>query len=407
MCEDREDAQLPKNQFDIEINRIGTRSQKWDSREAYQNGSLIPMWVADMDFPVDQRIMEAIRKRTEHPVFGYVYAGESMAKAASRWMLKRHGWTVDPAHVAFCPGIVPAISAAVQTFSSPGGAVVIQSPVYYPFAGTIRDCGREVVTNPLLEKNGEYSVDFADLERKIRDSKARLMILCNPHNPVGRVYSAEELMRIAEICLRNEVFLFSDEIHADLILRGYRHTPIASLSKAISQNCLTGISPSKTFNLAGLQTAAVICENEERLKAFNECLHRNAINFPNSFGTEAFIAAYENGEEYLESLLSYLQENYEYAKQFFSKELPILKLTPLEGTYLLWIDCRGLHMTDRQLDEFMERRAGLALDSGYWFGKEANGFMRMNIACPRKTLEKALNRLCSAVKLFLKERENE
>ena len=199
---------MPKNQFDIEINRIGTRSQKWDSREAYQNGSLIPMWVADMDFPVDQRIMEAIRKRTEHPVFGYVYAGESMAKAASLWMQKRHGWTVDPAHVAFCPGIVPAISAAVQTFSSPGGAVVIQSPVYYPFAGTIRDCGREVVTNPLLEKNGEYSVDFADLERKIRDSKARLMILCNPHNPVGRVYSAEELMKIAEICLRNEDYLF-------------------------------------------------------------------------------------------------------------------------------------------------------------------------------------------------------
>lgn len=393
-------------QFDIGVDRIGTRSQKWDSREEYCSGKEIPMWVADMDFPVDGSIMEAVRRRTEHPVFGYVYAGDSMAKAVMQWMKIRHGWEIALSEVAFCPGIVPAISAAVQSFSELGEAVVIQSPVYYPFAKTIEACGRQVVTNALTENNGEYTVDFADLEKKIRDSRARLMILCNPHNPVGRVYTTNELTRIAEICLRNDVFLFSDEIHSDLIMPGHRHAPIASLSEAMAHRCMTGISPSKAFNLAGLQTAAVICGNPDYLSRFNAFLSKNAMNFPNTFGVEAFIAAYEHGEVYLDELLKYIHGNYVYAREFLSEKLPMLRLTPLEGTYLLWMDFRNLGMQQEELDLFIQEKAGLGLDSGYWFGKEGNGFMRMNIACPRSTLEKALTRLQNAVTQFIKERKN-
>lgn len=407
MSEKGRKAQMDTSIFDKVISRINTRSQKWDSLDTYRDGSVIPMWVADMDFPIDRHISDAIHLRAEHPIYGYVYDGNSIAESASRWMQVQHNWQVSPKDISFCPGIVPAISAAVQSFTEPGESVIIQSPVYYPFSGTIKACGRVPVCNPLTEKNNAYSVNFEDLEQKIEASKARLLILCNPHNPVGRVFTAEELSKIADICLRHNVFIFSDEIHSDLIMKGHRHIPIASLSKENSQHCMTGISPSKTFNLAGLQTAAVICENQERMNIFKTFLQKNAMNFPNTFGTEAFIAAYVHGEDYLHGLREYIGANYTFFKQFMAERLPMLRYSPLQGTYLLWIDFRSLKMTDQELDDFIIERAGLGLDSGHWFGEEGRGFMRMNIACPRKTLADALERLSNAVSELKEDKKDE
>lgn len=387
-----------KYDFDQKIERTGTSCSKWDSEESYRTGKVIPMWVADMDFPVPEPVIESIRKRAEHPVMGYVWRDRSFAEITAEWMRRRHGWKAEPEWVAFCPGIVPALSAAVQAFTEPGEAVMIQSPVYYPFSDTIRACSRKVADNPVIRReNGRYEMDLEDMERKIKRDHVKLLLFCNPHNPVGRVYTEEELRKMGEICVKNKVRIFSDEIHSDLIMTGHRHIPLASLSEDLSRITMTGVSPSKTFNLAGLQTAAVICEDPEMKEKFERIITMNSMQFCNVFGLEAYKAAYTKGEEYLEQLLGYLEGNLRYCREFFKEHLRPLALTELEGTYLLWIDCRGLKMSGDQLDGFMRDRAHIALDSGHWFGPMGEGFMRMNLACPRETLAQALGQLEKAV----------
>lgn len=383
--------------FDQVISRVGTSCEKWDSKEEYRTGKVIPMWVADMDFQIAEPILERLRKRLEHPVMGYVHREEDYSEITADWVKKRHDWEIETSWVTFCPGIVPAISAAIQALTKPGETVMLQSPVYYPFKNTILACGRKIVDNPLLCVNGHYEMDYRDMEKKIQKENVKLLLLCNPHNPVGRVYTREELTHLGEICERNQVLIFSDEIHSDLILNGHKHVPIASLSSPISRITMTGIAPSKTFNLAGLQAASVICENKKMLESFEAVIQMNAVHFPNIFGLEAYKAAYTKGEEYLEQLLTYLENNLNYCKEFFKDRLAPLKLTELEGTYLLWIDCRELGLTQCELETFMEERAHIALDSGTWFGEMGNGYMRMNIACPRTILEQALEQLETAL----------
>ncbi len=356
--------------FNQVIPRIGTSCGKWDSKEVYRTKQVIPMWVADMDFPVAEPIMKCIRKRAEHPVMGYAHRGKDFSEITSQWMEKRHGWYIEPGWVTFSPGMVPAISAAIQALTKPGEGVLIQPPVYYPFSGTVNACKRKLVENPLKVSEGKYRMDYEDLEAKFKTENVRLMILCNPHNPVGRVYTKEELWKLGELCLKYNVLIFSDEIHSDLILKGHRHTPLASLSGELSQITLTGVTPSKTFNLAGLQTSAVICKNQKLRRDFDSAIRMNGIQFPNIFGLEAFKSAYTEGQDYLEQLLVYLESNYTYCKRFFAQRLKPLRTTELEGTYLLWFDCRELQMDCEKLDGFMLNQAHLGLDSGYLFGNQ-------------------------------------
>ncbi|MCC2256298.1 PatB family C-S lyase [Ruminococcus sp. CLA-AA-H200] len=387
-----------KYNFGHTIRRIGTSCSKWDSEKSYQTGEVIPMWVADMDFPVAEPIMRSLKKRLEHPVMGYVWRDPEFAELTTRWMKLRHGWETDTDWVTFCPGIVPAISASIQAYTAPGEAVMIQSPVYYPFRNTIISCSRKVVDNPLKLSEGHYTMDLDDMRRKIKENDVRLLIFCNPHNPVGRVYTRGELEEMAQICLENNVLIFSDEIHSDLVYKGQKHIPIASLSSDISNITATGISPSKTFNLAGLQTSSVICENTEMRKAFEKVINMNSLQFCNVFGLEAYKAAYREGEEYLEQLLEYLEANIRFCQKYFEHYLQPLEFKHPQGTYLLWIDCRKLGLSAKQLEEFMLKKARLSLDSGYWFGQDGEGFMRMNIACPRMILEQALEQLKDALK---------
>lgn len=386
-----------KYDFDQVLERVGTSCSKWDSKESYRTGKVIPMWVADMDFAIAEPIKEKLYQRMKHPIMGYVHRGSDFSEIAAAWMKKRHRWEVNPSWITFTPGIVPALSAVIQAVTKPGEGVMIQSPVYYPFKNTIHACGRNVVDNPVRCVEGHYGLDFADMEDKLKKNNVKLLLFCNPHNPIGRVYEKEELEQLGDLCQKYDVKIFSDEIHSDLILNGHRHIPLASLSKVLSKITMTGIAPSKTFNLAGLQTAAVICENQEMRESLEQIISMNAMQFPNVFGLEAFKAAYSEGEEYLEQLLAYLEKNLEYCRHYFKEYLMPLQLTELEGTYLLWIDCRGMKKSTDELDIFMVEKAGLALDSGHWFGKMGEGFMRMNIACPRSILEKALNQLRRAL----------
>lgn len=383
--------------FDRIVSRVGTSCGKWDSKEEYRSGDVIPMWVADMDFPVAEPILDRIRRRAEHPVMGYVHREGDFSEITAKWLKKRHGWEIKTDWVTFSPGIVPAISAAIQALTEWGDAVMIQSPVYYPFRDTINACSRKVVDNPLQYVDGHYEMDYADMEEKIQKENVKLMILCNPHNPVGRVYTSRELKHLGDICVRHQVLIFSDEIHSDLILSGHKHVPIASLSPQISKIAMTGIAPSKTFNLAGLQTSAVISENKKLLEKFEAVIKMNAIQFSNVFGLEAYKAAYEEGEEYLEQLLEYLESNLKYCKQFFEEKLKPLKFIEPEGTYLLWIDFRELGLNQYELEDFMLNKARIALDSGLWFGEQGEGYMRMNIACPKSILKKALEQLETAL----------
>ena len=386
--------------FDKIIERIGTNSQKWDSEQDYQKGKVIPMWVADMDFPVAEPIIKAISKRLEHPIFGYAIKGDDFFSSVVRWMRKRHQWNVDNSWIVSTPGVVPAISFAIQAFTEPGDSVIIQTPVYYPFEATIKACSRKTVINPLLFDGTHYKMDLDDFDNKVKQNHVKMFILCNPHNPVGRVYTYEELSKIGEICLQNGIKIFSDEIHSDLIFSGYKHIPIASISEELSNITLTGISPSKSFNIAGLMTAVVICQNDNLRRTFESVTIRNGVQFVNTFGREALKAAYTEGDEYLEQLLRYLEKNVEYAIDYFEKNLKPLKLVKPEGTYLLWVDCRELRMSSAELDNFIYNQARLSFDDGRMFGECGEGFTRINVACSQTILEKALNQLKGALDLL-------
>lgn len=383
--------------FDKVIIRRGTNSRKWDSVEKiYGRDDLLPLWIADMDFAISPAISKAIQKRSEHPIFGYNDCSDEYYESIVNWMKKRHSWEIEKEWIIFTPGVVPALSYALKTFTEPGDSVIIQSPVYNPFYTTVENNNRHVVTNPLIYKDGKYYMDYDDLEGKI-DSKTKLLILCNPHNPVGRVWDKGELARLGEICLKNDIIIVSDEIHFDLIYKEYSHTVAANISPEMRDNCIICTSPSKTFNIAGLQVSNIIIPNERLREKFSFELEKDHIVRPNAFGECALIAAYNESRQWLDELLDYLEENKNFFIDYVEKRIPKLKVTKPEGTYLLWVDCSELGMDSHNLNEFFVDECRLALNHGEMFGEEGKLFQRFNIACPRSILIEALKRMEKAI----------
>ncbi|MCA0171926.1 MalY/PatB family protein [Bacillus sp. RAR_GA_16] len=386
------------NVFDERINRFDTHSVKWDHTEAiFEKEDLLPMWVADMDFRAPQPVIDALTTRIQHGIFGYSMPTENTKSAIQGWLDRRHHWSIQQDLIVFTPGVVPALSAAVNTYTEKGEKVVIQSPVYYPFRDMVEKSEREVVDNPLVRRNGKYEMDFQDLETKLADPEVKMLLLCNPHNPVGRVWKKEELMKLAELCLANHVLIVSDDIHFDLIFKGYEHTLISSLSNEIAANTITCIAPSKTFNLAGMQLSTIIIPDEEKREKFNAYMGKLGLFAPSPFGITAVEAAYNHGEEWLDELMDYLQGNLSYLTTFINERLPQIDVIEPEGTYLVWLDFSKLNMSHEELEQFVQGEARLALDEGYIFGEGGKGFERINIACPRSVLQEGLERLEKAI----------
>lgn len=383
-----------KYRFDQIIDRKGTYSSKWDNvGPRIGNPDALPMWVADMDFPAPQPVIDAVRRRAESGIYGYAYLPPEFETATARWMRVRHNWDISGGEVSYASSILPILFSAVQAYTEPGDFVILQRPVYYPFLQAVENQGRIISNNALVLCGDRYEIDFEDLERRAAEPKAKLMFLCNPHNPVGRVFSTEELERVGEICLKHHVFLVSDEVHSDFIYPKHRHIPIASISPKFAANTITAVAPSKTFNTAGLRTAAMITFNSELCNRMNTTLQNNRAASISTFGLDAYIAAYTSGDEYLEQLLTYLTGNIRYLDETLKAFTPRIKLIPPEGTYLMWLDCRELGLDDSSLDDFFTNQAAVGLDKGFWFGAEGSGFMRMNVACPRATLEEAMRRI--------------
>ena len=383
--------------FDAYLDRRNTSSLKCDFCELeYGLKDIIPMWVADMDLPAPQPVVEAIKKRAEHPAYGYTLNPASYWESIIRWMRVRHGWDVRREWLSMSPGVVPALNLCVQAFSRPGDKVVIQTPVYHPFFSAIENNGRHVVRNPLTVKNDRYLMDYEDLEKRI-DGRTRMLILCSPHNPVGRVWTREEIGRLGGICVRKDLIVVSDEIHGDLVFSGHRHVPTASVSLELAERTITCMAPSKTFNVAGLSTSVVIASNPRLLGLFDNQAETTGLTFANTFGVVALEAAYTHGEEWLNQLLPYLETNMDFTAAFFEARVPKIRFLRSEGTYLALLDCRALGMDQAALNDFFLRKAGVLFDQGTIFGEELRGFERMNLACPRSVLKQALERIERAV----------
>lgn len=382
-----------KYDFDTVIERSNTSCEKWDGvEERFGVPDLHAMWVADMDFKAPPEVIEILRQRVDHGIFGYTGRFDPYYGSIIDWMKRRHGWEVRKEWLCHSPGVVPALSMALLAFSQPGDKVIIQPPVYYPFFDVIGGRGRTILENPLIFENGRFSMDLDDLERKI-DPSVKVIFLCSPHNPVGRVWTRDELERLGRICVENDILIISDEIHSDIVFKGSRHVPIASLSDELASRSITCISPSKTFNIAGLSTSVVIIPDRRVRENYQRILDFLHIDSGNVFGTLALEASYNYGEPWLEELLIYLEENLDFMDDFLKKKVPGIDLIRPEGTYIPLIDCRSLCMTDPELQNFFINEAGLALDGGDWFGTGGEGFARINIATPRKLLEEGLVRL--------------
>jgi cysteine-S-conjugate beta-lyase len=382
--------------FDQFIERRQTNSVKWDAVESvFGKKDLLPMWVADMDFPAPQPVIDALKKRAEHGIFGYSTIPPSTYEAILHWLKNRHGWNVQKNWLTFCQGVVPAISMAVQAFTDPGDRIVVQSPIYYPFFHMVEKNGRILINNPLVLQDGKYVMDFTDLEEKL-SSGAKMLLLCNPHNPVGRVWSKEELTKLGELCLKYNVLVLSDEIHSDLVLKKSVHTPYASISEEFANHSITCIAPSKTFNLAGLQASVVIIPNKKLHKTFKDYQNRQGHFTLNTFGIVGMEAAYRYGQEWLDALLQYLEGNLDFTERYIREHIPKLTLIKPEATYLVWINCKNLGLTDQEIKHLLIEKGKLAVEPGPKYGEGGEGFIRINIACPRRILRDGLERLAVA-----------
>ena len=382
--------------FDVLIERRGTDCYKWDSmEERFGERDLLPFWVADMDFASAEPIQRALLERIQHPVYGYSCLAPSVYEAVISWLEKRHGWLIQREWLSFTAGVVNALNLIIQTYTLPGERIIVQPPVYAPFFNSVRNNGRQVVFNPLIETDDGYVMDFDGLEKQI-DSRTRMLILCSPHNPVGRVWRREELERLAAICLSHGILMVSDEIHSDFIYSGHRHIPLASLSPEVEQNTITCMAPSKTFNLAGLGTSFVVIPNKSLRDRFNNTLTNVGIG-TSPLGVTAMEAAYRHGEQWLDELLAYLEGSRDLLKGFIKERVPGVKMMELEGTYLAWLDCRELGITGCSVSEFLVSKAKIAVNDGQWFGPGGQGFVRFNIGCPRPLLQEGLERMEAAV----------
>jgi cysteine-S-conjugate beta-lyase len=385
-----------KYNFDEVLHREGTGCIKYDARKAYfGTDKVIPMWVADMDFRSPGFVSEAIIKRSEHEIFGYFQKPESYYQSIVDWMASRHNWKIQKEWILFAPGVVPAVNMAVLAYTQPGDKIIIQPPVYFPFFTAIKNHNRQISYNPLREKDGYYTMDYEQLE-SIIDEKTKMLILCSPHNPVGRVWKREELMILSEICLKNNIIILSDEIHADLTYRGFKHIPTAGLSELIAGRTVTFTAPSKTFNLAGLAASNLIIPDKNLREQYSRYIDNLHLAGGNIFGVLTTEIAYKLGLDWLNQLMDYLEINLDFLTEFIQAKLPKIKLIRPEATYLVWLDFRDLGLSQAELKEFLIKKAELGLNDGTTFGSGGEGYMRINIACRKTLLTEALEKLHKA-----------
>ena len=384
-----------KYNFDEIIPRKNSDCLKYDKlQEMFGTDDALSMWIADMDFRTPPFVIEALRRRLDHEVLGYTFCSPQWKPAIQNWVSRHYGWDVKEEEIGFVGGIVPAISFAVQCFTAPNDKILIQPPVYHPYHHVVKDLGRTLVYNPLRLVDGQFEIDFEDLERKIAGCK--LFLLCNPHNPGGRVWNADELVRIADICAKNGVIVISDEIHCDMALTGYKHTVFATVSEAAAQNSVTLMAASKTFNIAGLKSSYHIIQNEALRKQYSEYLTRSELDTAHLFATTAVAVAYNEGDEWLAQMLQYVEENIAFLDKYLKENMPKISFIRPQASYLVFLDARELGMPQERLVEFFLKEAKVAMNDGTMFGQEGAGFMRMNLGCPRATLQQALEQIKAA-----------
>ena len=383
--------------FDREIPRSGTCSVKHDGRAAYfGTPDVLPLWVADMDFAAPEAVTRALAERAAHPVYGYTLYPDSLYDALIDWLKKRHGWEVQREWIVMAPGVVPSLFATVMAFAQQGEGVIVQPPVYFPFFSAVTTNQRRLIQNPLRLEHGRYSIDFEGFERCAAQG-ARLLLLCSPHNPVGRVWDRTELEEVLRIARRYDLVILSDEIHADLVYPGQRHTALATLADG-RDKLITAMAPSKTFNVPGLGLSSLIVPDPAHRDALKQAFETLHVGNTNPFSITAFEAAYRGGEAWLDSLLTYLRDTRDFVSDYLATHLPAIQLIQPEGTYLLWLDCRDLGMSDSQLREFFVQQAKVGMSPGNVFGQGGSGFMRLNIAAPRHVIADALERIANALK---------
>ena len=379
--------------FDTVVDRHGTSSVKWDYEEKYTGMTgLLPLWVADMDFPAPAEIMGAIRRRVDHGIFGYVREPDSYFEAAAAWLARRHSWHVPREWMVASPGVLPSLSAAILAFTQPGEGILLQPPVYHPFAMRVRFNGRRVVENPLVVRDGTWQMDLDGLE-KVIDQGTRMLVFCSPHNPVARVWERDTLSRLEQICRARGVLIVSDEIHNDLVMPGFRHVPIAALSEEAALNAVTLVAATKTFNIAGLGGSLAVIPDEDLRTRFEAVQHAVFSAAPNAVAVAASEAAWRHGEQWLDELLVYIKGNYDLLRGFLAERLPSVRVFPLEGTYLALLDMSSLGLPDAPLKHLLLRDARVWLDEGTKFGRGGEGMQRLNLACPRSLLAQALERM--------------
>ncbi|MHA1473810.1 MAG: MalY/PatB family protein [Promethearchaeota archaeon] len=398
------DEKTTKWNFDEVIDRNCFGTIKWEPKFLkmwLKYEDLLPLWVADMDFRAPEPITKALIERVNHGIFGYTLPEEDYYEAVINWFQRRHNWKIQKEWFIYTPGIVSAISCLLLAFSKPGDKVIIQEPVYYPFKEAIQKNGRRALVNPLKLIDNHYEMDFEDLEKKVKDPRAKILILCSPHNPISRLWKGEELKKLGNICIKNNILVISDEIHCDLIFPGFTHVPFASISEEFAQNSVICTAGSKTFNIAGLLTSNILIPDPIKRQTFVNQMENLALKMPGIFGVIALKTAYNECEDWVDAVMVYIKKNYEFLKNFIQEKLPGVKVIEPEGTYLIWMDFRDIKLTQNELDDILKKEAKVGLDSGPMFGKGGIGFQRINIACPLSTLQNALERIESALKPYL------
>lgn len=383
--------------FDAVIDRSNNFAAKWSEMDKkYGTNDLLPMWIADMDFKTAPCIIDALRDRLEQGIYGYTTRPASYNEAIASWTDRRYGWKIKPEWLIFSPGVIPTISILIQEMTKENDKIMIQEPVYSPFNSVVKQNKRELVISPLIKlEDGNYVMDYEDIESKIKDVK--VFILCNPHNPVGRVWTKEELKKLGDICIRHNVLVISDEIHSDIIFKNHKHIPFGSISEEFAQNSITCMAPTKTFNIAGLQTSQVILPNEEHYQILDNAFIRLDIRRNNAFSLVATEAAYNHGEDWLNEYLKYIEENMDFAINYINENIPSLKVRKPEGTYLLWVDFSETGLSDEEVAKALVDKGKVALNSGESFGTGGKGYQRINLACPRAMVEDGLSRIKKAI----------
>ena len=384
--------------FDEPARREGTNCIKYDLRkETFGSADVIPMWVADMDFNTPDFIIDSLAKRLEHKILGYSFRPPEYFSSIIDWSVTRHNWKIEKDWICFSPGIVPALNFCTLAYTHPGDSIIVQPPVYFPFFTAVESHGRRLIYNNLKESGGNWEMDFENLRNSI-DEKTKMLFLSNPHNPLGRVWFPDELSELVDICLENNILIVSDEIHCDLILPGFRHTPVASLSDKAAAITITCLAPSKTFNLAGMSTSSLVISDPALRKSFNSVVEKLHVGNGNIFGSVASVAAYTHGGEWLDELIIYLESNINYVMDHFRERIPEIIPLRAEATYMIWLNCKSLGMTGKELQNFFVTKAGVGMNEGSTFGPGGEGYMRMNLACPMNTVVIAMDQIEKAIK---------